>query len=182
MKPSVLVTVGTDHHPFDRLVEWADAWADRHPDVEVFVQHGTARAPAVADGAPLVPPTELSRRLADATAVVIHGGLSSIMEARAAGFVPLVVARDPARGEHVDSHQQVFTAHQERLGRIRLLRSAEEFQAALDEAVADPTVVRRTDDAGDVTAAVAQVGRLVEDLVARRPPRHRVARRRRRGN
>ena len=25
-EPLLLVTVGTDHHPFDRLIRWADAW------------------------------------------------------------------------------------------------------------------------------------------------------------
>ena len=29
----VVVSVGTDHHPFDRLVEWVDRWAGEHPDV-----------------------------------------------------------------------------------------------------------------------------------------------------
>ena len=36
----VLVLVGTDHHPFDRLVGWSDAWAREHPDVAVVVQYG----------------------------------------------------------------------------------------------------------------------------------------------
>ena len=31
---TVLVTVGTDHHRFDRLIGWIDAWADDHRDVE----------------------------------------------------------------------------------------------------------------------------------------------------
>ena len=171
--PSVLVTVGTDHHPFDRLVDWVDAWATAHPEVDVFVQHGTAHAPAVASGARLVAPVELHTRVAAASAVVTHGGLSSIMESRAAGFLPLVVARDPERGEHVDGHQQRFTVNQEELGRIRLLRTEAELHAALDEALADPTTVRLSTAATDVSAAVAEVGDLVEDLVARRPARHR---------
>ena len=43
----VFVTVGTDHHPFDRLCAWSDAWvADgRHPEVPWFVQSGTSKAP-----------------------------------------------------------------------------------------------------------------------------------------
>jgi len=46
----VFVTVGTDHHPFDRLCAWADAWvsAARHPEIPWFVQSGTSRAPATA--------------------------------------------------------------------------------------------------------------------------------------
>jgi UDP-N-acetylglucosamine transferase subunit ALG13 len=170
---SVVVTVGTDHHPFDRLVDWVDAWALAHPEVDVFVQHGTAHAPAVAAAASLVAPDELNARVGAAVAVVTHGGLSSIMETRAAGFLPLVVARDPERGEHVDGHQQRFTVYQEQEGRIRLLRTEAELHAALDEAVTDPTAVRLPPTSTDVSAAVAEVGGLIEGLVARRPARHR---------
>lgn len=42
---TVLVSVGSDHHPFQRLVDWSDAWAIHRPDVHVVVQYGTARAP-----------------------------------------------------------------------------------------------------------------------------------------
>ena len=169
----IVVTVGTDHHRFDRLVHWTDRWASDHPETEVFIQHGTAVAPTVAIGSPLVDPAELRTRVATATAVVTHGGLSSIMETRAAGFLPIVVARDPEAGEHVDGHQQAFTAHQERLGRIALVRTEAEFVAALDGASADPAGYRLPADATDVSGAVQEVGALVDDLLRRRPARHR---------
>ena len=53
----VFVTVGTDHHPFDRLCGWADAWvaAGRHPEVPWFVQSGTSAAPTHAPAARLHP-------------------------------------------------------------------------------------------------------------------------------
>lgn len=170
---SIVVTVGTDHHRFDRLVHWADHWASVHPEVEVFVQHGTAVGPEVAAGAPLVDPRELADRVAAATAVVTHGGLSSIMESRAAGFLPIVVARDPATGEHVDGHQQAFTAHQARLGRIALVGTEDEFAAALNRAVADPSSQRLPAGATDVSAAVDEVAHLVDDILRIRPARHR---------
>jgi UDP-N-acetylglucosamine transferase subunit ALG13 len=172
---SVVVMVGTDHHPFDRLVAWADAWAAVHPEVEVFVQHGTAARPQVGRGAALVDPTELAARIEAATAVVTHGGLSSIMESRAAGFLPLVVARDPERGEHVDSHQQRFTAYQARLGRIRLFDAETDLHAALDEALAHPWTVRleAAVAVADVSAAVEEVGGLIDGLLAFHPARHR---------
>ncbi|HEV7862459.1 MAG TPA: hypothetical protein VGR20_07150, partial [Acidimicrobiia bacterium] len=48
MRDLVFVTVGTDHHPFDRLCNWADAWVTeaRHPEVPWFVQSGTSQPPA----------------------------------------------------------------------------------------------------------------------------------------
>ncbi len=174
MSPArIVVTVGTDHHRFDRLVHWADHWALAHPEVEVFVQYGTAVAPGVARGEALVDPAELRARVAAATAVVTHGGLSSIMETRAAGFLPIVVARDPAAGEHVDGHQQAFAAHQERLGRIALVRTEPELAVALERALTDPSVQRLPPGATDVSAAVEEVAILVDDLLDRRPARHR---------
>ncbi len=176
-RPSVLVTVGTDHHRFDRLVHWCDSWAAAHPEVDVFVQHGTADAPRHAVGSAYIDPLDLADRRASATAVVTHGGLSSIMESRAAGFLPVVVARDPAAGEHVDDHQQRFTAHQAAEGRILLVATAEELDVALTGALADPATLRLAADAGTVGAAVDRVAALVDDLVRSRPPRHRRARR-----
>ena len=39
--PFVFVTVGTDHHPFDRLVQWADEWTTR-TGIACLVQTGTS--------------------------------------------------------------------------------------------------------------------------------------------
>ena len=45
--PLLLVTVGTDHHPFDRLVRWAEAWLDGHPGrLRCLMQTGTSAPPA----------------------------------------------------------------------------------------------------------------------------------------
>ena len=40
MSGLVLALVGTDHHPFDRLVRWMDAAASFHPEARFVVQHG----------------------------------------------------------------------------------------------------------------------------------------------
>ena len=59
LRPLVLVVVGTDHHPFDRAVGWADEWAASHPDRRVLVQYGTSRRPTTAEGHDLLPIGEL---------------------------------------------------------------------------------------------------------------------------
>lgn len=166
--PQVLVMVGTDHHRFDRLVAWADAWAEAHPDAEVFIQHGTADAPRHAVGSPALTFRELHERTAAADVVVSHGGLSSIMEMRAAGRLPLIVARDPERHEHVDGHQQAFTAHEAAHGRVLLVDTEADLHAAIDRALADPTFLRLPPGATDVGPAVELVAGLVDDLVAGR--------------
>ena len=88
--PMVLVVVGTDHHPFDRLVGWAEGWARDHPDIRVVVQFGTSRPPVVAEGFDVLPVEGLKDLFAAATVVVCHGGPGTIMGARSAGLVPLV--------------------------------------------------------------------------------------------
>jgi UDP-N-acetylglucosamine transferase subunit ALG13 len=106
----VSVFVGTDHHPFSRLVDWADRWAAAHPDDDVFVQYGWSTAPEVATGQSFLTPRDLRERCAKSDVVISHGGPGTIMDARGAGHRPIVVARDPARGEHVDQHQLRFAA------------------------------------------------------------------------
>lgn len=104
----ILVIVGTDVHPFGRLTEWADAWANAHPGDDVLVQHGYSPAPARARAVEMFTPDELAEALAGADAAVCHGGPGTISTVRAAGLLPVVLARDPARGEHVDGHQLRF--------------------------------------------------------------------------
>jgi len=108
IKPTVLVMLGTDVHRFDRLVGWADDWATRHPEVRVVVQHGFSVAPRVADSQAFFPIAELRALASSANAVVCHGGPGTVADARLGAHVPVVVPRDPSRGEHVDDHQQRY--------------------------------------------------------------------------
>jgi UDP-N-acetylglucosamine transferase subunit ALG13 len=168
-KPLVLALVGTDHHPFDRLVGWVDAWAAGARDARVVVQHGSARPPAHAEGVRVLPPDELSDLLSRATAVVCHGGPGTIAAVRAAGLLPIVVARDPSLGEHVDDHQMRFVRAADRAGEIRAVASDAALGAALDAAVAEPETLRIAPGTRDVAVTVERFGRLVDDLVTPRP-------------
>ena len=106
----VFVTVGTDHHPFDRLVAWADAWvaSGRYPDVACLIQSGTSNPPVHTPWHDYVRYDEMCAAMSSAIAVVCHGGPATIMDARRLGRVPIVVPRSADLGEHVDNHQQRF--------------------------------------------------------------------------
>ena len=78
---TVFVTVGTDHHPFDRLVGWADALAAEGPALDVFVQRGTTDVDLDVASEQWIEPDELEQRMAQADVVVCHGGPSTIVEA-----------------------------------------------------------------------------------------------------
>ena len=71
--PRVVVSVGTDHHRFDRLIDWIDRWCDDHPDVAVLVQRGTSRAPRTARSFEMLDYDTLTEAMASADAVVVQG-------------------------------------------------------------------------------------------------------------
>ncbi|GIE98570.1 glycosyltransferase [Paractinoplanes rishiriensis] len=175
MTADVLVSVGTDVHRFDRLMDWIETWyaalADRP---SLLLQHGRSRAPAIPGAVPFLDHDALGAAMAGARVVVTHGGPASITEARRHGHLPVVVARDPAYGEHVDDHQMLFTARMAGAGLIRLCTTAGELTDALSEGLARSGAAgdRGTGDAAEArAAAVAAVGRIVDDLVASRRQR-----------
>ncbi len=172
-EPLVVALVGTDHHPFERLVRWVDAWAGSGA-VRVVIQHGSAHPPEHATGVGVLPADELASLLAGATAVVCHGGPGTIATVRAAGLRPIVVARDPLGKEHVDDHQQRFVAAAARAGDVIEAGDEGALRAALDAAVSDPSTQRIPPGAHDVTATVARFGRLVERVVTPSVDRPRV--------
>ncbi|MCU1353569.1 MAG: hypothetical protein JWM05_2778 [Acidimicrobiales bacterium] len=165
---AVVVSVGTDHHPFDRLVHWVDEWAERHPGVEVLVQHGTSRPPTHASGRDYLPFDQLRAALGGAVVVVSHGGPATIMDARAVGRLPIVVPRDPARGEHVDGHQQRFSRWMGERGQVQLAGDQDELDRLIDAALAEPGSVIVDPTGGDVAASVARFSGLIDRLLGDR--------------
>lgn len=164
----VVVCVGTDHHRFDRLVAWMDQWYESRPDptVECLVQYGASNPPRHAPGVSYLAHDELRRELEQASVVVCHGGPATIAEARRAGHLPLVVARDPTRREHVDDHQQRFARHALGVGLIGLVSTFAELDAALAATLAAGPPRRREPLEEIQATSVARVGELVESVLA----------------
>ncbi len=165
-RPFVFVTVGTDHHPFDRVVEWSDRLAAR--GLDVVVQYGTSRPPTVASGRDYLPIDELESLMRDAAAVVSHGGPATIMQVRDLGVVPIVVARDPAHGEHVDGHQMRFADRLSSIGSIIAVQDFADFETTIDAAMREPATMRADAQSDRTDAVVATIGDLIETLVATR--------------
>jgi UDP-N-acetylglucosamine transferase subunit ALG13 len=172
--PLLLVTVGTDHHPFDRLVRWAGAWLAAHPgQLRCLMQTGTSAPPdpaAAADWQAYLEFDALQAAMASAAAVVCHGGPGTILGARHTGAVPIVVPRQHRLGEHVDDHQVAFSR---RLaaegGGIHLAETEAELHRLLDRVAADPAAFRAGPEDRATATAVREFGRLVDDLVGGRP-------------
>lgn len=172
--PDVLVVVGTDHHPFDRAVAWADQWAHAHPGRTVVVQHGSSTAPVEAEGVDFFTPVDLAARMAEAQVVITHGGPGTISAARAAGHKPIVLPRDPKFDEHVDDHQMRFSRWAEEHGLVTLCTDVGTLDALFDIGAggtrrAGPSGDEDETSNGDLPAVHRFGETIAENIVARRP-------------
>ena len=174
----VFVTVGSDHHRFDRLVGWVDDWTASRGlgPADVLVQHGPAEPPTSAAGVDFVSHDELLRLMGAADVVVAQGGPMSVVEAREQGRRPIVVPRLSALDEVVDDHQVTFCRRVATQGWIDLVETEAELVAALDRALADPELARVQPDPehdAAVVSSIARFGRIADQVMAGRSRRSR---------
>lgn len=173
---NILVSVGTDHHRFDRLIAWVDDWQRRRTGVACFFQTGTSAPPIDGAWTPYLPYDELVHRMESATAVVCHGGPATIMDSRYAGVRPIVVPRRPDLGEHVDNHQILFSSRLSALGDVWLVERQGALDTALDLAVATPDAYRLQGERAEIDESVRAFEALATGLMTaghhrRRQPR-----------
>ena len=100
----IFLTVGSQI-PFDRLVAAVDTWAGRSGR-EIFAQVcETQLSPAHLQWKPRVPPEEFRERVRQASLVVAHAGMGSILTALEFGKPILVMPRRAALRETRNDHQ-----------------------------------------------------------------------------
>jgi UDP-N-acetylglucosamine transferase subunit ALG13 len=172
-KAVMFVTVGTDHHPFDRMIKWIDNWLEAGGSgrATCFVQSGTSARPRLADGAEYVGYEDMERLMSEATVIVSHGGPGSIMLAAALGKRPVVIPRRHGLGEHVDDHQVTFARRLAAGGTIELAESEERLAEVLELGAqgALTTGTRRNGDS--VAATIERFEALVQELCGNRSER-----------
>lgn len=174
MTTRVFVTVGTDHHPFTRLIQWVDDWARRHDELMLVVQHGSAEPSALGLNHELLCGDRLAEEYARADIVVSQVGPGTIADANRAGHRPIVVPRDPALGEVVDDHQVAFGDFMSHRGRCVAVHTQEDLEAQLDARLLAPAPEVPAAALPDIT--VTTVAGLVENVLA--SPRRRFSARR----
>lgn len=168
-RPLVFVTVGTDHHPFDRVVGWVDRWLEqRAGSVRCLLQYGTSTPPTVAEGVDYLAFDRMMELLEGADLVVTHGGTGSVMLCRKLGRTPVVVPRTHRLGEHVDDHQLPFARRMGETGDVAVAETEEQFGRLLDEALAGGSTGRRHRADTAAREAVARFDALVTPLLT--PP------------
>jgi UDP-N-acetylglucosamine transferase subunit ALG13 len=178
----IAVLVGTDHHPFDRLITWVNDWLGQHPEQipAFFVQSGSASVEPICDGAAIMEAGQLDKVLDEADVAICHGGPGSIADAWSRGLLPIVVPRLRRHGEVVDDHQVDFCVKLAGLDRIRLAQEPAAFADLLAEATFDPARFRASGPRADVDAAVRRFAALVDELAGRPRRRRQLLRRGRR--
>ena len=134
MSGLVVALAGTDHHPFDRMVQWIDAAAVRHRDVHFLIQHGATRPPLVAEGHEFLSHDRLVAVLAEATAVVCHGGPASSRRPSTRD-TSRVRAPGPAARRAWTGTSSASRASSAEAGIVRTVSSLDAFHDALDAAL-----------------------------------------------
>jgi UDP-N-acetylglucosamine transferase subunit ALG13 len=124
----IVVTIGTNEQPFDRLIRAARALDSD----ELLVQYGSSREPhGRGEWVEFLSFDELEARARSARAVVCHAGVGSIMLARRCGHRPIVMPRRHHLGEAVDDHQVFLAKRLAKSGIVTLVEDEQQLAAAL---------------------------------------------------
>lgn len=132
----MVVSAGTYHLPFNRLVDWMEPWVADHPGVHVIMQHGPSRPLPGAQNHEILPYAHLLQLCSAADAVVLQGGAGGVMDMRQLNRIPIVVPRIPVNDEVVDNHQLLFTERVAELNAIKRAITKEQLWSYLDAALA----------------------------------------------
>ncbi|HEU5141804.1 MAG TPA: glycosyltransferase [Solirubrobacterales bacterium] len=128
----IFATVGS--HPsfrFDRLLSALAAL----PGDELVVQHGPGDPPPQArEAIAFMSFEQILERMQEASVVVSHAGVGSILCALQAGRVPVVMPREARFDETVDDHQVELAEALAPTGRIVLVETEGDLPAAVAEA------------------------------------------------
>lgn len=103
----ILVTVGTEKFPFNRLMKWVDLLVQQDWLTEqVIVQYGSSTfIPKGVDAYQLLPASEFSKLAMSANLVIGHCGEGTLSLAEKIKAPYLLVPRKASCQEHVDNHQ-----------------------------------------------------------------------------
>jgi UDP-N-acetylglucosamine transferase subunit ALG13 len=101
----IFVTVGTQL-PFDRMTQAVDDWARLAGRDDVFAQAGPTRMPPRhIEWTAFLSPQEHKRRFRQASVVIAHAGIGSILSALAERTPLVIMPRRASLGEQRNDHQ-----------------------------------------------------------------------------
>lgn len=168
--PLLFVSVGTDHHRFDRLIDWVDEWVTLHPDrVGYVLQHGYSRPSELALNHAILAQSEVMAILRETPIIVTQGGPGSIVDARLAGRLPIAVPRHHSLREVVDDHQVAFCDVMEASGHCLVADTRDRLHELLELALQNPMGFSRDAPVIGATATAAELRRHMDSAVEAGP-------------
>ena len=128
----IFVTVGMQT-PFDRLCDVVDRWCEKTGRKDVFMQTGrTDWTPSHCEFVKLLDADDFQRRMKEATVIVAHAGMGSILSAMRFGKPILVMPRRAALKETRNDHQLATCKHFTDMNGINVAVDEEELMSRLD--------------------------------------------------
>jgi UDP-N-acetylglucosamine transferase subunit ALG13 len=162
----IVVTVGTHEQQFDRMLRAVVALGDSEP---MLVQYGTC---TITDGpgewVDFLSFDELAERAKEARVFICHAGVGSIVLARRLGHRPIIMARRPEHGEHVDEHQLQLSRRLHKAGLVTVVEDEHELAAAVRNPAAVPQAGATAGSLHGPSALSADVRGVLERLGAAR--------------
>lgn len=103
----IVITVGLEKYPFNRLLRNMDEWVGNQSIREpVFAQIGhSTYLPRHLEYCRFLPFDEMRKQIQKADRVICHAGVGTILLSLRLGRHPLVIPRHAEFGEQVDDHQ-----------------------------------------------------------------------------
>ncbi len=155
----ILVLLGTNDKPFNRLLEQIDELvSNKIINEKVVVQSGYTKYQSdnmeIFD---LVTREEMDKFIKEANYIITHGGVGSIMDGVKAGKVVIAVPRLSKYGEHVNDHQLQIIKSFGDLGYIIPCYEVSELENAINK-------VRKTKPKPIVSNTKNMV-KLIEDFI-----------------
>lgn len=127
----IFLTVGTQL-PFERLIKSMDEWTAENADVEVFAQVGETQYQAKYMATQKnLNPKEYQEKFNEASVVVSHVGMGTIISGLSIGKPMVLMPRQAALKEHRNDHQLATARKFEKFNLIDIAHSSEELFAHL---------------------------------------------------
>jgi UDP-N-acetylglucosamine transferase subunit ALG13 len=129
----ILVIMGMEVHPFDRLARAVDELAARDAlSEEFFVQLGSCRyEPKTARFERYLSFGALCEKIVESSVVITHAGAGATLTCIQQGKSPIMVPRRAQHGEHVDDHQLPFTEKMQNIGLASVVHEMSELEPAI---------------------------------------------------
>ncbi len=149
----ILVTVGTHHEGFNRLIAAADQLASSLDERMVIQRGSSSYVPQHAEAFQFTSGAEMTRLTEEARVIVMHAAAGSALIALRARKALVVVPRLQRYGEHMDDHQQ------------QLARGLSDHKHAIAVDDPTPTTLRAAiDAAANLSVQVAGPDQLIANV------------------